>query len=173
MFVGLSDLVELRVRAGGPLSHEERKALHDSLARDSGAHAPESLRTDELTVDRVGRRMSAELLAREGDFRIEPLSSAVQDGHLAETLAWDWRVTPGEAGRGVLRVRMTVKRDADGRELEIDARALEAVVNIRVGSRRALAGRVLRREWKWVVATLIAAGGLAVAALRYLFPAGD
>ena len=158
MWTETAELAELRLAATDPLSVKLRAAMEKTMVG-------RGIRTDEHAVERVGRRMKAQLMGDARFFEIEPLSSAEQDFGDGDRLGWDWRVIPKREGHSLLTLRMTMTANLRDEPISIDTQALHTSVDITVKSLFTRPTRFFRDNWKWMLGS---SGIGAVAAIYAL-----
>ncbi len=160
MWVGISEPIELRIRAHHVLSDEEIQAIRNTM---HGEGEPR----DEI-IPRIGARMAAQLFADDEYVTITEMGTREQDLTLKGITHWDWSVRPLRPGEITLILRLTLRRDLLGRELETDLEALRSEIRIRVKSIWAYPARFWRKHWQWAVGTMLGIPALIGSVLALL-----
>lgn len=147
MRVGVKERVEVRISWD----------LEDNLTKGlKGRGVPKIEKID------VSRVMKTELSG--DDFQIKPLSEGEQPIESKGYTQWEWNVTPLKPGNKTLHLRISVIiiLDQYGREtksLPVMDREIKVKVNLIYG---------IKKNWKWIVGTVIALIGTIAALLSLL-----
>ncbi|NOD36025.1 MULTISPECIES: protein kinase [unclassified Ruegeria] len=147
MWVDLIETVQLRIKVSDVLSVAERADMEKSM-HGTG-------RVLEQSVSKIGLRMKAQLICEDDLLQLKSLSSDEQDILVSGVTHWDWAVRPAGTGQSVLTLRMTLRKDMDGKPITTDLEALRSVVNIEVRSPFSRPIKFWRQHWKWLVAFFV------------------
>ena len=101
---------------------------------------------------RISRVMEANLTGR--DFKIDPITVALQLVNPDGVTEWRWEVTALDAGRHNLYLSMNAILEIDGKELPHTIQTLYEVIEVQITWQQRISGFVAE-HWKWLWTAIV------------------